>query len=420
MTRPEKIQGKAIRLNAMAALVGMFVLSMAAVHAAPAQTYNVLHTFRGPDGAVPFAGLTMDRTGNLYGTTTEGGSSYGTVFKLTREGSASILTKLYGFKGGSDGSTPYARVIIGPDGTLYGTTTAGGGGTCTGGCGTVFNLRPSLAVCRSVSCPWSETVLYRFTGGSDGGVPLFGDLIFDHAGNLYGTTSAGGNASGNCAPAGCGVVFELTPAHGGWTETVLHNFSLDGRDGDYPASGVIFDNSGNLYGTTVFGGANYFGAVYELTPSGSSWVENTLYSFGTEGDQPFGGLVIDRAGNLYGSTALGGPGGGGTIYELTPSGGNWTFTLLHSFTGGGGPEDSLTMDAAGNLYGTALIDGLNGVGSVFKLTPGSGGWTYVDLYDFDNGDFPSGNVILDSSGNLYSTTEYGGSGGQGVVWEITP
>src|ERR1035441_8342673 len=171
-----------------------------------------------------------------------------------------------------------------------------------------------------------------------------------------------------------------------------------------PRSGVIFDSSGNLYGTTVYGGADNAGAVYELTHSGSGWVESILYSSGTEGDLPVGGLVMDRAGNLYGSTALGGSYGDGTIFELAPSGGNWTFTLLHTFTGDVGPEDSLTMDAAGNLYGTTFTDGLYDAGSVLKLMPGSGGWTYVDLYDFhDAGNFPSGNVILDSSGNLYGT-----------------
>jgi uncharacterized repeat protein (TIGR03803 family) len=404
-----------IRVPAMAAAIMLPALT------AQAQTYNVLHNFRGSDGAVPFAGVTMDRAGNLYGTTTEGGNGHGNVFKLARSGSSWILSKLYTFKGGSDGSAPYARVVFGPDGTLYGTTTAGGGAACNGGCGTVFNLKPSGTVCKALTCPWTETVLYRFTGGSDGGVPLFGDLVFDHEGNLYGTTSEGGNTSGSCAPAGCGVVFELTPARGQWTETVLHKFSLDGIDGEYPASGVIFDHAGNLYGTTVSGGTNSAGAVYRLTNSGSGWVESTLYSFGTEGDEPFGGLVIDGSGNLFGSTALGGSGQSGVIFELTPSGGNWVFTLLYTFAAGcGGPENSLTLDAAGNLYGTAITDGQFLVGSVFELKPGSGGWTYVDLHDFNNGDFPSGNVIFDSGGNLYSTTEFGGSGGDGAVWKITP
>ena len=412
-----------IRLAVMAGEVMLLALTVSA----QAQTYNVVHSFTGPDGAAPYAGLTMDRAGNFYGTTTQGGNGHGTVFKLAREGSNWVLTKLYSFGGGSDGATPYARVIFGPDGTLYGTTAGGGGGACSGGCGTVFHLRPSPVVCRSIACPWTETILYRFTGGSDGAVPLFGDLVFDQAGNLYGTAAAGGITSGNCSPAGgCGVVFELTPTHGGWTETVLHSFNLDGSDGHYPNSGVIFDNSGNLYGTTVYGGTDYAGAVYELTHSGSGWVESILYSFGTEGELPVGGLVMDRAGNLYGSTASGGSYQAGTIFELAPSGGNWTFTLLHTFTGDVGPEDSLTMDAAGNLYGTTITDGLYDAGSVFKLMPGSGGWTYVDLYDFNNdlhnaGNLPSGNVIFDSSGNLYGTAQDGGSGGNGgVVWEISP
>ena len=407
-----------IRLAVMAVAVMLLALTVSA----QAQTYNVVHSFTGPDGAAPNAGLTMDRAGNLYGTTTQGGNGHGTVFKLAREGSSWILTKLYSFGGGSDGATPYARVILGSDGTLYGTTAGGGGGACSGGCGTVFHLRPSPVVCRSIACPWTETILYRFTGGSDGAAPLFGDLVFDQAGNLYGTAAAGGITSGNCSPVGgCGVVFELTPTHGGWTETVLHSFNLDGSDGYYPNSGVIFDSSGNLYGTTVYGGADNAGAVYELTHSGSGWVESILYSSGTEGDLPVGGLVMDRAGNLYGSTALGGSYGDGTIFELAPSGGNWTFTLLHTFTGDVGPEDSLTMDAAGNLYGTTFTDGLYDAGSVFKLMPGSGGWTYVDLYDFhDAGTLPSGNVILDSSGNLYGTAQDGGSGRAGVVWEISP
>jgi len=399
---------------------------------AQAQTYQVLHNFTGgADGAVPEAGLTMDQAGNLYGTAnTNGAGGWGTVFKLSHKGSAWVFNPLYSFAGGNDGAGPFDRVIFGPDGSLYGTTYYGLGNGCAEGhgCGTVFDLKPYLTTCRTALCGWQETVLYSFTGGGDGAHPFLGDLIFDRAGNLYGTTLYGGAY-------GQGEVFELAASNGGWTESVLYSFT-GGSDGAVPYTGLIFDNVGNLYGTTSFGGDlgcdvynEGCGTVFQLTPSGSGWTENVLYSFQNrnEGGYPWGGLIFDQAGNLYGTTVLGGTGNGGTAFELTPSKGAvpWAFELVYGFSGDGnyGSVGGLAMDPSGNLYGTTLEDGAYGAGSVFKLTPSSGGWTYTSLHDFTGGSDgmgPVSNVTFDVEGNLYGTAELGGAYGNGVVWEITP
>ena len=322
-----------------------------------------------------------------------------------------------------DGRTealPSPRVVFGHDGTIYGTTEFGGR-NCGVGCGTVFHLRPPATICKSILCFWTETVLYQFSGSSDGANPGYGEITFDQAGNIYGTTFFGGvNANG--------VVYELMPSGGGWTERVIHTFTGSPSDGNNPYSRVVFDAAGNLYGTTYAGGAHGYGTVFQLTPSGSGWTENILYAFQnlSDGGQPFGGVVFDSAGNLYAATSSGGSGNGGTVYQLMPSGGSWVFSLLYSFASGGylpGSYDSLTMDAAGNLYGTTKQDGAHGAGSVFKLTPSGGGWTETDLYDFtggSDGGVPYGSVLIDASGNLYGTASQGGTNGYGVIWEITP
>jgi uncharacterized repeat protein (TIGR03803 family) len=389
------------------ALAVLLVATIIAVPAAQAQSFTILHTFTGyGDGGEPLAGLTMDRAGNLYGTTSQGGEAeFGTVFRLVHAKSGWVLYTLYSFQGGQDGANPQARVLFGPDGTLYGTTAYGG----DAGSGTVFNLRPPATSCRAAQCPWIETVLYRFTGGSDGGEPGFGELAFDLAGNIYGTTSYGG--MGCHAYGGCGVVFELTRSGGGWTESVLYRFT-GGSDGFSPFSGVTFDRAGNLYGTTVLGGSDEGGTLYQLIASGSGWTETTLHSFGASGDgsSPYGGLIIDQQGNLYGTTFY-----NGIVYQLQSFGSNWKYNILYVL-GGQGPYDAPTMDAAGNLYGTTFGGGF--VGNVFKLTPGAGGWTYTDLHDFNGRDGvePVGGVVLDPSGNIYGTTFYD----FGEVWEIMP
>ena len=377
------------------------------------QTFQVLHSFSGGgDGGSPSAGLTMDRAGNLYGTTQFGGAGLeGTVFKLSRAGSGRVLSTLYGFCGSSDGGYPEGRVVFGPDGGLYGTTSVGGEGY-----GTVFEIRPPATVCHAVSCPWTETVLYRFQAGSDGAGPQYVDLSFDRFGNIYGTTLAGGLST--CEGGTCGVVFQLTPADGSWTESVLYRFT-GGADGYAPQSGVILDGSGNIYGTTFEGGGAGKGTAYELSSSASGWTETTLTDLsGASGGDPIGGLTFDSHGNLFGTGYFNGP-----VFELQPSGGTWSFTQIAVLNGFDGPTGSLTFDSSGNLFGSSLIGGANGDGFVFKLTPSAGGWTVTDLYDFqglEDGANPMGNVILDSNGNLYGTTVLGGAHGSGVVWEITP
>jgi uncharacterized repeat protein (TIGR03803 family) len=410
---------------------------------AQAQTYTVLHTFTGLDGANPLAGLTIDRAGNLYGTTWAGGTAdcyfkfgCGTVFKMKHVGSGWVFTPLYSFSG-PDGLGPTDRVIFGPDGTLYGQTINGQGDNCS--CGNVFNLKPSPTRPATPFSPWVNTVLHQFYPAAGEGDSPTGDLVFDKTGNIYGTTESGGNYH-FCGGLGCGTVYELTPSGGGWMETVIYEF-VDTNDGEYPSSGVIVDQAGNLYGTapqTGFG--SEAGSIFQLTPSGSGWKFNALYEFGngSDGGYPVAGLVSDASGNLYGATSYGGVNGGGTVFELTPSSGSWTLTTLYSFTKVNnsfrpGPVASLTMDAAGNLYGTTKADGAYGYGNVFKLARSSGGWTYSSLYDFtgsSDGAHPYSSVVLDAQGNLYGTTYTGGKSAEdcllngtytcGVIFEITP
>src|SRR5208337_3836312 len=360
----------------------VLVLAVGATEAAQAQTYKVIHNFAGGlDGAEPAAGLTMDGAGNLYGTTFEGDALTGTVFKLTHKNSSWVLSPLFLFtEGGSGGAIPYAKVIFGPDGTLYGTTGYGGNPqNCIGGCGTVFNLKPKPNPPVTPLSPWLERAIYPFGGGSDGANPYGADLIFDQAGNIYGTTYNGGG--GGCS-GGCGTVYKLTPSNGTWTESLIYSFTQGG-----------------------------------------------------DGQHPWGGVIFDQAGNLYGAAAVGGSGNGGTAFELTPSNGSWTFNLLYSFTGPGGafapgPIANLAFDSAGNLYGTTHGDGPYYVGSVFKLTPAGGSWTYTSLHDFTNGNdggAPRSSIIFDKNGNLYGTAASGGTGDPdncygscGVVFEITP
>ena len=408
----------------LVALVFVAVIT-AITQTALGQTFSVIHDFTGgQDGANPAAGLTIDAHDNIYGTAFGGGGTgrYGTVFSLDNDGGGWILTPLYRFAGGNDGAGPASRVIEGPDGLLYGSTSAGGGGPCIQsngdrGCGTVYSLRPPARAPSTVIFDWSPSILYRFSG-TDGQYPQ-GDLTFDQAGNIYGTTVNGGSA-------GWGLIYSLTPSNGGWTQNILYQAQGNG-DGEYAWSGVVFDQSGNLYGVFAQNGPYGFGALYKLTPSGSGWAESTIHGFtyhGDDGGFPQGGLLLDASGNLYGTTVHSLT-GGGTVFEMVASGDSWSYDFLYGLNGGigFGPYDKLLMDASGNLYGTTFADGQHGFGSVFKLTRSEGGWSYTSLHDFTGGSdgaSPTCRLAFDSSGNLYGTASGGGAHGKGVVFQIAP
>ena len=417
-----------------ATLTIVIILTLVLAPGAWAQSkYKTLHKFTdGKDGLGPSSNLIFDPAGNLYGTTTSGGTSTlcesgcGTVFKLTPNANGgwneSVLYSFCSLRKCNDGQAPNAGLIFDQGGNLYGTTFYGGGG-CFYGCGVVFELTPHP------DGRWTEKVLHHFTG-ADGSDSSAG-LIFDRAGNLYGTTRYGGGY-------GPGNVFELAPnSDGSWTENVLYSFT-GGQDGGGPVAALIFDGAGNLYGTTQIGGTNGQGVIFKLIHnSDGSWSEIVLYQFtgGKDGSQPNDSLIFDQAGNLYGTTfysshcafySL----GCGVVFELTPnSDGSWTESILRRFNGPGGahPKAGLIFDQAGNLYGTTESGGkqgscVEGCGVVFKLAPNSkGGWNETVLHYFVNnpGADPYGGLVFDGAGNLYGAT-LGYSVCCGSVFEITP
>lgn len=403
--------GRGIATAGLMLVLALIVITPGVVRA---QNFQVIHTFSGPDGAQPAAGLTIDRVGRLFGTVLTGhsGSNWGGAYELRRAGTGWIFATLYIFDG-----TLQDRVVFGPQGLLYGTSPNNLAGFPYG---YIFSLRPALNACTTALCNWNFNFLYGFTGGGDGGTPRYGDLVFDQAGTMYGTGSVGGDQNGN------GVVYKATGSGGNWTEQSIYNFA-GAPDGSHPYAGVILDGAGALYGTTTAGGSSGNGTIFKLTPNGGSWSEQIIYNFsgGSDGGFPVSGLVFDSMGNLYGTTASGGSNGGGTVFKLTPNGGGWNFSTVFSFTGTGqcGPWGFVTFDAAGNMYGTTRCDGTSSDGSVWKLTNSGGNWTYSSLHDFtggNDGKFPYGNVTFDSSGNIYGTASIAGQHNAGTIWEITP
>jgi uncharacterized repeat protein (TIGR03803 family) len=371
---------------------------MSAARFAQAQAFSVLYTFTGgADGGAPYAGLVLDAAGNLYGTTTAGGTGLfdcptgcGTVFKVDTAGNETVLHS-FG-ETSSDGEGPfYGYLVRDGAGNLYGTTDSGG----THGSGTIFRVSPA-----------GKEVFFSFNG-SDGGFPLAG-LVADTDGNFYGTTYVRG---GGCPPYGCGTVFKVTSTG---KETVLHSFT-GAPDGDNPFAGLVRDSAGNLYGTTATGGASGAGSVFKVEPNGK---ETVLYSFtGLDGALPFGGLVRDSAGNLYGTTQTGGANFFGTVFELDNTGKE---TVLYSFTGGSDgatPYAGLVRDSAGNLYGTTSQGGMDNIGTVFEVdTTGK----ETVLYSFTggtDGGLPYAGLVRDRAGNLYGTSS---NYGWGAVFKITP
>jgi hypothetical protein len=425
---------------------------------------KVLYSFQGgsSDGSVPAGGVVFDKKGNLYGATTDGGpascapigGACGTVFQLTpptQKGGSWTETLIYQFQGevSKDASVPTGGLIFDAVGNLYGVTGYGGTGDCVligvkGGCGTVYELSPPA----QQGGAWTETILYSFQGGNDGYVP-WGDLVFDKSGNLYGSTIFGGGKGTTCDPfyQYCGTVFKLSPPKkqgGAWTEKVLHSFA-GGSDGANPNGGLVLDGKGEVYGTSNSGGnqgCRYqsevgCGTAFRLTPpgkKGGAWTERQLYVFsgGSDGGQPNGGLVFDAKGSLYGTALGGSPSGGGVAFRLTTSkGGRWSETVLYWFSnsGPGAPLAGLTFGSAGDLYGTTGPG--SEAGTVFRLKPPSrkgGAWTLGILHDFTgspDGAIPAAGLIFDKHGDLYGTTRAGGTGTTcpgycGTAFEATP
>lgn len=377
---------------------------------------TVLHSFgTGTDGQAAFGRLISDAAGNLYGTTAYGGASgAGIVFELTKSQAPSVWieTVLYNFTGASDGLQPYGGLIFDAAGNLYGTTYQGGSYNR----GTVYELAPQGG-------NWTETVLYSFVGGSDGQGPQ-SDLVFDQAGILYGTTDNGGSP-------GNGIVFQLTPEQGGtWTETVLHRFMTD--EGTSPRAAVIFDREGSLYGTLANDGAFGAGAVFRLKPpatKGGAWTEETLYTFAGGATSGFGPLcrLVLLKGNLYGTTVKGGASYEGTIFQLTPPAshqGAWTETILHSFGAGADGYDpwaGLIVDKNGTFYGTTQFGGHSSrAGTVFQLKQESGTWNESVILSFraNRNQISSAGLLL-RGGTIYGAT-VGSQGTAGAVFKLRP
>jgi uncharacterized repeat protein (TIGR03803 family) len=426
------MQNGKILFGLAGAVAALVFFNLIVTSPAMAQTESVLHSFNGSDnlkgGLEPESTLIMDSAGNLYGTTPIGGTNCasqdgcGTVFQLVpKTGGGWTENVLHNFNdNGKDGIGPTSGVIFDSAGNIYGTT--GGGGIY--GNGTVYELSPKAGG------GWTEDTLHSFnTNGKDGYMP-YGAVVFDSAGNLYGTTSKGGKYDS-------GTVFKLSPkTGGGFTEVVLHNFDPSNKDGSDPLSSLIFDSAGNLYGTSFYGGSAGYGTVFELSPpvSGNAWTETVIYSFpnSTDGYAQYG-LIFDSAGNLYGTTLGEDSVTFGTVFELSPSGsGAWTPQVLYTFCSetdcadGAVPRSGLIFDASGNLYGTTGQggSGKGASGTVFELSPSGGSWTLTTLHTFGqvkhDGSEPLAGVIMDSSGNLYGTTYLGGVNGTGSVYEITP
>ena len=452
---------------AICALVWLGIALATVSPASASWKEKVLYSFQGiPDGSLPIGAVVFDPQGNLYGATQDGGSDScrsanqcGTVFQLVppaKKGDPWTETVLYVFKGNAsnDGTTPFGGLVIDSAGNLYGTTGYGGTGGCILlgsklGCGTVFELSPPP----TQGGAWTETILYSFKGGKDGYLPN-GDLAFDGAGNLYGATAFGGGHGTACGDAFyqyCGTVFELSPpsAKGGqWTEKVLHGFR-GGKDGANPNGGLVLDSAGAVYGTTRIGGdlegecsPNGCGAVFKLTPpvaKGGTWTEGVLHRFdGQDGATPDAGVIFGGNGDLYGTAYAGATSGNGAVFSLAaPKGGSgpWKETVLCRFSDGNdgaNPEGALIFDASGNLYGTTYVgSGGSLQGSVFRLKPPSkkwSRWTFSVIHGFlgpPDGDFPAASLV-DEEGDLYSTTQSGGTGsgcgygGCGTVFEVKP
>jgi len=437
-------------IGTLALLAFLLVISSGALSTneaskAPAAKEKVIYSFQGgSDGALPMSDLVLDSSGNLYGTTSAGGTGVcnnngcGTVFELKRTSSGWQEQVLHSFQGGIDGEFPQAGVIFDSSGNLYGTTNSGGSNHL----GTVFKLAPNG------KGGWTESILYSFVAGTN---PA-SDLVFDANGNLYGTTRLGGVNGCGTLGGGCGTVFELIrQSNGSWAESTLYQFAGPPGDGALPSSGLALDSAGNLYGLTVAGGPNNCflqgypgcGIVYKLTSDGKgNWTETVLFNFARGNGfavSPSAGLLVDEDGDRLVGTTLQGGDGAGTIFALKASDTTWKQDVLHRFyesLDGRSPAGQLIKDSQGNLFGATVAGGGAtragfGGGMVFELQPNPAGpWKETILYDFTggtDGSNPEAGLVSDGHGHLYGTTLRGGTGtceGEqnfcGTVYEITP
>ena len=378
---------------------------------------KIVYSFTGGnDGSDPAMQLVFDSAGNGYGTTVTGGAAgCGTVVQLGPNGQ---LTTLYSFSCLGDGKNPYGGVTLDSKGDLYGTTVAGGiGGACAGdGCGVVYTLTKS-------GDTWTQSVLYNFTGGNDGFGPG-GSVVFDSVGNLYGSTPDGG-ANGE------GVVYQLSPTRGGglWNLTVIHAFT-GGADGAVGSLGALLFSAGKFYGISELGGTFGAGTVFELSPaSGGGWTFTTVHQFQgmPHAGFPYGGLISDSSGRLFGTTYFGGTSGQGAVYMLSLVKGSVQESILHNFSGGSdgsNPTSTPAFDAHGNLYVTTSAGGNPGCGcgTVLELAPSGGGVKSIPLHAFGgspDGGFPSYGLTL-SNNAFFGSTPVGGTKNQGMIFSFTP
>jgi uncharacterized repeat protein (TIGR03803 family) len=390
MTSSSDVSKSTNRLSAVLLAVLVLFWVAPAAQATPPHTFTLLYSFQGATGEYPLAGLVMDSSGNLYGTTSEGGGDGdGVIFKVTPDGNESVLQSL---TGGFDGELPAAGLVFDSSGDIWGTTTQGG----AYGSGTVFQLAPN------------GTVNFVYDLGKTKFDPRFpaAGVTLDADGNIYGTTQEGGAYN-------LGTIFKIDTTH---NLTVLHSFKGNPTDGKYPIAGLILDSKGDFYGTTELGGASNDGTIFKVDRKGH---ETVLLSLDGDsgGGYPFGGVVMDASGNLYGATAYGGN-GIGVVFELSPAG---TETVLYTFNGGNDgeyPSSSLAIDPKGNLFGTTEFGGKDGAGTIFEITAARKFFVLHDFSGPDGADMLT-NLVLDSSGNLYGTATEGGANGQGSVFKLT-
>jgi uncharacterized repeat protein (TIGR03803 family) len=387
-----------------------------------AQKFQVLHNFAGgaSDGSNSSTKLTFDANGNLFGETYLGGAGTGCgsagcgiAYSLSPKNGHWREKAFYSFSS-SDGSgnNTAGTLVVGPHGVVYGVQRSGGDGSCN--CGYVYQLAPRGGI-------WTQTILHTFSGPPNDGQSGSSGLAEDAAGNLYGTSSNGGEA-------GAGTVFELSPSGGGtWAYNVIYQFG-NIPDASVPEGPLAIDRSGNIYGVAYAGGIYDAGAVFKLSPSAGSWTETILSNFTLDAGQNPGpyGIALGPGGVLYGTTNNGGEYNVGTVYELTPASGVWDRTVLYTFTGGPDgayPTGGVAVGPNGAIYGAISAAGSYNDGNVFELVESHGAWQLIELHQFtggNDGSFPNQGVTLDKLGNLYGVTVQGGTHGLGTIFEITP